>query len=247
MHQPSVKPPSPVILAIETSGNCGSVALFSETRCTGEISLSSKTTHSRRLLKSIDWIMHECGTSWSDISAVAVSLGPGSFTGLRIGLSTAKGLAMAASLPLIGVPTLDGLAQQLAFQDTLVCPVLDARKKEIYCGLYRSRTGTPLMERVSDFMNLPPEALAAMIDEPVILVGDGLETYEAVFRQRLGGKALIPSPIAFFPRASSIGAVAVEMWHRREFLPPENSAPIYVRLSDAELNWVDPAQRQRSR
>ena len=93
-------------------------------------------THSKRLLGSIEYIMQHCEMSWYDIDGIAISLGPGSFTGLRIGLATTKGLAMAAGLPLIGVSSLDGLAAQLPYAEHLICSVLDARKKEVYAASF---------------------------------------------------------------------------------------------------------------
>ena len=127
----------PVILALETATMCGSIAIVAEDKCLAEFSLQTKETHSRRLLAGLDWLFGEASLDWPDIDAIAVSLGPGSFTGLRISLSTAKGLVLASGKKMLGVGTLDGLAAQMFGARQLICPVLDARKNEIYCGLYR--------------------------------------------------------------------------------------------------------------
>ena len=225
----------PVILALETATMCGSVAVVVENRCMGEFSLQTGETHSRRLLAGVDWLLKETTIECSDIDAVAVSLGPGSFTGLRIGLATAKGLAMAAGAKLIGVGTLDGLAAQFfSAGDVLICPVLDARKKEVYCGFYRcDNQGNPRLQ--GEYQVLSPETLCEKIDEPVVLLGDGTSVYGHLFREKLAGLLKETSPGAFFPRAATIGLLALAKWEKEDFLDPATAEPIYIRPSEAEL------------
>lgn len=226
----------PVLLAIETSGMYGSIALVNEYQCLSEYTLHSRRTHSQRLLESISWMFKEAGLEWPGISGIAISLGPGSFTGLRIGLSTAKGLAMATGLPLLGVAALDGLAAQFSYAGTLICPVLDARRKEVYAAFYRcGRLGQP--QRVSDYLVLPPERLAAMISEPVILAGDGASLYEEVFRAQLQERAIIAPAAIYFPRAASVGYLAFNDWIQEKFLDPATITPIYIRASEAEIKF----------
>lgn len=230
----------PIILALETSGMCGSVAVVADGQCLAEYSLASKLTYSRRLLIEIDRIMHEAEISWKQIDGIGISLGPGSFTGLRIGLSTAKGLAMATDKPLLGVPTLDGLANQFTYVPKLICPILDARKKEIYTAFYRGTDkGTP--QKISDYLNLTPESLSERITEPVVLVGDGVAVYGDFLKERLGELAVIAPAETYFSRAAVIGKLAVHLWKDKEFLSPEDAVPIYVRASDAELQVGKPA------
>ena len=228
--------PEPVILAMETATMCGSIGLVADNKCVAEFSLQTGETHSRRLLAGVDWLLQETGLGWPAIDAVAVSLGPGSFTGLRIGLATAKGFAMAANAKLIGVGTLDGLAAQLyAAGKFLICPVLDARKKEVYCGFYRcDAQGVPRLQK--EWMVISPEALCERIEEPVLLFGDGTAVYKDVFRDRLGELLLMPPPGIYFPRAASIGMLAVEKWQQNNFLDPASAEPIYIRPSEAELH-----------
>ena len=225
----------PVILALETATMCGSVAIVNESRCVAEFSLQTGETHSRRLLAGVDWLLQETGIEWSAIDAVAVSLGPGSFTGLRIGLATAKGLAMAAGVKLIGIGTLDGLAAQFfAAADILICPVLDARKKEVYCGFYKcDDQGIPRLQGECQVMS--PEELCERIDEPVLLVGDGAVEYDHLFREKLAGFLRVPPPGTYFPRAATIGLLACAKWKKDEFLDPATAEPIYIRASEAEL------------
>jgi tRNA threonylcarbamoyladenosine biosynthesis protein TsaB len=225
----------PVILALETATMCGSVAIVTENRCVAEFSLQTGETHSRRLLAGIDWLLQETGIERSAIDGVAVSLGPGSFTGLRIGLATAKGLAMAAGAKLIGVGTMDGLAAQVfAAGDILICPVLDARKKEVYCGFFRSdNQGIPRLQ--GEYQVISPEVLCERIDEPLVLLGDGTTIYGNLFREKLAGLLQMAPSGTYFPRAATIGMLALAKWQENEFLDPATAEPIYVRKSEAEL------------
>lgn len=225
----------PVILAIENSGLCGSVALLSPSHCIGEHSLLSKLTHSKRLLASIQQLLRETDTDWDNIDAIAVCLGPGSFTGLRIGLSTVKGLAMATGIPLIGVSSLDALACQFSFVSIGVCPILDARKNEVYAAFYQTGQNE-LMKRTSDYLVLSPEKLIEHIDSPTLFVGDGIEVYGDLLRTELGEKALFAPAQLYFSRAASIGFLALPLWKKQEFLDPATAVPVYVRASDAEIN-----------
>lgn len=229
---------NPFILALDTATPCSSVAITCGTRTDGEVvaslSLTGKVTHSRRLLSAIDWLMKESAISWPVIGGIAAGLGPGSFTGLRIGMATAKGLAAAAGTVLLGVSTLDSLAARCGFAG-LICAVLDARKKEVYAAFYRcNRQG--LTERVGEPAVLAPARLAAAIDEPVLLVGDGARVYGEVFRQTLRDKASFAPAALHHPSASSLGLLAGEMLERGELLDLAEGVPVYVRSSDAELN-----------
>ncbi len=225
----------PVILALETATMCGSVALVAGRKCLAEFSLQTGETHSRRLLSAVDWLLQEPGIEKIAIDAVAVSLGPGSFTGLRIGLSTAKGFAMAADAKLIGVGTLDGMAAQFyGAGDILICPVLDARKKEVYCGFYKcDNEGMPRVQ--NECLVISPDSLCEMINEPVLMTGDGVTVYGDLFRERLAGKLKIAPAGSSFPRAATIGMLAVEKMLAGDFLDPVTAEPVYIRKSEAEL------------
>ncbi|SDP27493.1 tRNA (adenosine(37)-N6)-threonylcarbamoyltransferase complex dimerization subunit type 1 TsaB [Desulforhopalus singaporensis] len=239
---------TPFILSLDTATPCSSVALTRGTREHGEIlgalNLSGNVTHSRRLLASIDYLMNQSGVDWDDLDAVNVSLGPGSFTGLRIGMATAKGLAAAAGKPLIGVSTLDGLAAKCV-TGRLVCAVLDARKKEVYGAFYRcDKKGRSA--RVSDMAVLSPQVLAQQINEPVLMVGDGAVAYKQKFKELLGDKLTIAPAHLHEPGASAIGMLAGEAYLREEMLDISRVQPIYIRSSDAELNLLKKKQQQSS-
>jgi len=236
MATPSPPPGDRPLLALECATLCGSVALVGKGRCLAEYSLDVPTTHSQRLLKQLERIREEVGVAWEDLAGLAVSLGPGSFTGLRIGLSLAKGLALAVGLPLLGVSTLDGLARQVvAPPGTKVCALLDARKQEVYAALYQcGEDGLP--QRTSDDLVLRPELLAGQLSGPTILVGDGGVSYRQIFQDALGATALFPPATTHFPRAATIGLLGAELLARGERLDPASCVPIYVRASEAEIN-----------
>jgi tRNA threonylcarbamoyladenosine biosynthesis protein TsaB len=233
----------PIVLALETTGKCGSIALVSPDHTIAEYSLVTETTHSRRLLSGIEWIMKDGGLSWQNIDAVAVSLGPGSFTGLRIGLSAAKGLVMAANNKMIGVPTLDALACQLPFSVHQICPVIDARKKEVYTAFFRYSPEYKNIERISDYRAIEPHALAAEIKEPTIFLGDGATVYGELFQQELGDLAMLAPAAMFFARAACVGKIGLEMLKNQEAIDPATATPIYIRKSDAELHLSTPKKK----
>ncbi len=167
------------LLAIETSGFTGGVAIISDHQTRGELIIGSRSTYSRRLLKSIIFLMEEAECTWDDITEVAVSLGPGSFTGLRIGLATAKGLCLSTGATLFGVPTLDVMAQNgLLSPAPVICPVMDARRGQLYAALFRNK-GKGILERVSDYLVVKPQELHRHLPshERVLFLGPGLLSY----------------------------------------------------------------------
>jgi len=228
----------PLILALENSSLCGSVALVSPGGCLAESSLATTKTHSKRLLPAIQQVMADSGTNWQALSAIAVSAGPGSFTGLRIGMTTAKGLAMATGKPLIAVSSLTTLACQLPWATQLICPLLDARKQEVYAAFYRAgKDGIP--RRCGDIEAITPEALAQKIDEDVIFIGDGVEIYREILEKGVRAQVSFANPAVFFLRAAALGASALVKWQRGEFLDTASATPDYIRLSEAEINRRD--------
>ncbi|HFQ80479.1 MAG TPA: tRNA (adenosine(37)-N6)-threonylcarbamoyltransferase complex dimerization subunit type 1 TsaB [Desulfobacterales bacterium] len=224
-------PGQPIIMALENSGMCGSIALVSPGLCVAESSLTTAATHSKRLMGGIAAMLKDSGLDWPAIDAVAVSLGPGSFTGLRISLAAAKGIAMAADKKLIGIPTLDGLAAQIQ-TNILICPLIDARKNQVYTAFYRRQEGE--CRRLSPYAAITPDNLGSQIKEPVIFIGDGGVLYHDLLRDKLPGLANFANPTIFFPRAAAIGSLAIHRWQADEFLDPLNAVPLYIRASDAE-------------
>ena len=215
---------------------CGSVALISAGLCLAEYSLTTSITHSRRLLTTVQQLMADTNFTWDRIDAIAVSSGPGSFTGLRIGLTTAKGLAMATGKPLIGVSSLTTLACQLPWTDKMICPMIDARKHEVYTAFYRyAGDGPP--RRIGDVVAIDPEALAQLINNDVLFLGDGSQLYHDTLSKILGKRANFASTELFFIRAAALGHCALYKYRQGQFLDPVSAIPDYIRPSEAEVNF----------
>ncbi|WP_163340027.1 tRNA (adenosine(37)-N6)-threonylcarbamoyltransferase complex dimerization subunit type 1 TsaB [Desulfopila sp. IMCC35008] len=228
------------ILAIDTATPCSTVAItrggIGDGEVTGTVSLSSSVTHSRRLLSAIDWLLTEAGVEKNQVTGYATGLGPGSFTGLRIGMATAKGLAGASDAPLYGVSTLDMLASCCTNSNRLICSVLDARKKELYAAFYRMDVATGYPRRISNIEALPPESLVARITEPVLMIGDGLKAYGEILKEQIGEKMSVAPAHLWSPSAATLGLLAGDLARRNETLDISAATPFYVRASDAELN-----------
>lgn len=230
----------PLILALDTATPCSSIALTRGTRADGgvvaSLGLSGNVSHSRRLLASITWLMEATEIHWDVIDGIGVSLGPGSFTGLRIGMATAKGLAAAAEKKLIGISTLDALASKCV-TDKLICSVLDARKKEVYTACYRC-DNSGISERVGEMAVFPPGELAERLTEPTLMVGDGAVVYKEFFRKILGDRVSFAPSQLNEPSAAALGVLACEAMLRGDTLNISDAVPIYIRSSDAELNLL---------
>jgi tRNA threonylcarbamoyladenosine biosynthesis protein TsaB len=214
------------VLAVETSTLSGGAALLDGERVVGEYTLDVRLTHSERLMAAIDQLLTDAGWTVRDLEGLAVSVGPGSFTGLRVGLSTVKGLALALSVPVAAVPTLDAMAAMLPFAALPVCPVLDARKREVYASRYR--WDGLAMRREWDYLAIAPDELDRRLDEPVIVVGDGADSVRSPLAYRI-----VP------PRRGPAPAVVGALGHARlaigETVAAAELVPIYLRPSEAEL------------
>lgn len=199
-------------LGIDTSGNTCSVALLSEGLLLSEFSVNNKKTHSAMLLPMIDDLLCKAGFDISDLDLVAVSKGPGSFTGLRIGAATAKGIAQATNLPLVGVSALEALAYNLRDFGSLVCPIMDARRGEVYTAAYLFTDGEPKTL-------IPPEAMALSdllnrlraLEYEVIFLGDGVLAHWDYIRENADFNFSKASPNLLLQRASSVAFLGEKM------------------------------------
>ena len=214
------------VLAVDTSTMAGGVALLDDARIVGESLLDVRTTHSERLMVAIDRALTDAGWDASALDGLAVAVGPGSFTGLRIGLATVKGLALALGCPVAAVPTLDAMAAALPWASRPVCPVLDARKGEVYASLFRWDAG--VMRREWDYLALAPEALAARLAEPVIGVGDGAGLVSSAWMT-------LAQPIRRGPCAAMVGWLGVQRLRHGDTVAAAELVPTYLRPSEAEL------------
>ena len=223
-----------LILSLDTSTLVGSVAVTRDDDIVAESCINVQRTHAERLLPAITRMLEDCGLSFFDLDAVAVTEGPGSFTGLRIGMATAKGICFAAGKPVIGISTLTALAQNLAFARHPVCPVLDAKKKQVYCGLYRD-AGDGMVRMEWEDRAASPEELVRRITEPTIFLGDGMRKYGAMLSKSLGGNALFAPANYHVVRASNIGRLARRRLQNGEADDLFTLTPRYLRRSDAEI------------
>ena len=214
------------VLAIEASSLAGGVALLDEERLVAEYRLDVSVTHSERLMAAVDRVLADARWTPHALGGLAVAIGPGSFTGLRIALSTVKGLALALGLPIAAVPTLDAMAAALPWAALPVCPVLDARKGEVYASLYRWQDGG--MQREWDYLALSPAALAARLTAPTLLVGDGAASIQSPLARRAPAPSRVPSP-------ACVGALGLERLRRGETVAAAALVPLYLRASEAEL------------
>lgn len=220
------------LLALETATLAGGAALIEDGRLVGESRLNIALTHSERLMAVVDRLLQDCGWDVASLAALAVSIGPGSFTGLRVGAATAKGLALALEIPVAPVPTLDALAATLPFADAAVCPLLTARRDEVYGSLYRWSGSA--MERQWEYVALSPAALAARLEAPVIVLGDGVAVCRP-FLARLGPGVREADPVHSLPSPAAVGALGHAILAAGGGIPAEQLAPLYLRPSEAEL------------
>jgi tRNA threonylcarbamoyladenosine biosynthesis protein TsaB len=225
------------ILAVETSTRTGALALLESGLVVAESRVNITVTHGERLLAAIDGVLRSARWQLADVAAFAVALGPGSFTGLRIGLSTVKALGFATGRPIVGVPTLDGLAWSLPFCAHPVCPVLDARKNEVYAALYRTHAGR--LEVVEAARAVAPAILAEELrgstDEPIVFLGDGVTPFAPVLTDILGARARLAPAALRLPSAVTVGELGGWALARGETTDPAGLVPLYVRPSEAEL------------
>jgi tRNA threonylcarbamoyladenosine biosynthesis protein TsaB len=224
------------VLGIDTSTSCGSVGLMDDGEVISDYLLNIMVTHSERLLGAIELVLREARCPIGDIDGWAISLGPGSFTGLRIGVSTVKGLAFATGKPVAGVSTLDVLASQIAPTSYLISPILDARKKEVYTAFYRYEEGSSL-KRQSDYQAIRPEDLVIKIKEQTIFLGDGVKTYGDFLLNSLPSLAIYPPAPLHFPHGSMVAKLGFELLKKGEYLNLSTFAPFYIRPSEAEVKW----------
>ncbi|MGI6575517.1 MAG: tRNA (adenosine(37)-N6)-threonylcarbamoyltransferase complex dimerization subunit type 1 TsaB [bacterium] len=226
-----------LVLAIDTATAVASVALVAEGQPVAEENLHiPQKTHSERLLPALDWVLAGAGFDIAAVNAFAVSMGPGSFTGLRIGLGTARGLAHALDKPLVTIPTLDALAYNYFFPGAVICPLLDAKQGYVYTAFYRG--GNEGVELVTDYLALTPAEIAQYLakeEGQVVLLGDGIGLCQEAISLH-GISFFLAPPASRMPRAASVGILATERLRAGKQDDIFTAKPLYVRKSAAEIN-----------
>lgn len=222
------------ILGIESSSLVASVALLSDDILTAEYTVNFKKTHSQTLLPMLDEIVSMTGVSLENVDAIAVSAGPGSFTGLRIGSATGKGLGLALKKPLISVPTIDAMAYEFYGCASIICPIMDARRDQVYTGIYNNRKGFSIIKEscAMDIRELIDELNS--MGEPVIFSGDGVPAYKESIEE------FMKVPFEFAPahlsrqRAGAVAAYGARMFLEGKTVTAAEHAPDYLRKPQAE-------------
>ncbi len=223
------------LLALDSSGLVASVAIVTEEAMLAEYTVNYKKTHSQTLLPMLDEIVKMVELDLAEVDAIAVAAGPGSFTGLRIGSATAKGLGLALKKPIIAVPTLEALAYNLYGTDKLICPMMDARRNQVYTGLYEFYG--------DDFKIVRQQAALAVEDilkeinqmgREVIFLGDGISVYKEIIKEIIQVNYQIAPLHLNRQRAGSIGALGLIYYERNEIQTAAQHEPVYLRLSQAE-------------
>lgn len=235
-------------IGIETSGQVGSVAVCEDDRVLGERYFEKGMRHGRELLPSLEAMFQELGWSTEGVGLIAVSQGPGSYTGLRVGITCAKTLAYALKKPLVPVPTLDVLAENAPPGDVAICPILDARRSQVYACIYKPGGGgapgyekeAPLSlsrHKASNYLVIAPKELVNILPRPVLVFGDGAFLYKDVFLQE---GIIFGSEEMGIPAARIVAQLGLEAFKRGISCDPVQLQPLYLRKSEAEEKWKAP-------
>lgn len=224
------------LLAIETATPRVGVAIGRDGRAVGEVALTGERRHAEQLVPAIEYLCRETGVELRSLAAIAVGLGPGLFTGLRVGITTARTMAQALRIPVVGVPSLDLVAYPLRHADRLVVVVADARRHEVFHAAYRPVPGG--VQREGEYAVATAASVVSDLEargEEVLLAGDGVIAHREAFAtlervERAG-------PGAAFPSAAALVELATARVEREEFCAPADLEPLYLRRSDAEIEW----------
>ncbi len=226
------------VLGIESATPVAAVAVAGDGVILAERMVFNQRTHSVNLLPMIKSVLEESGVGKNGLGGIAVSGGPGSFTGLRIGMSTAKSLAQVLGLHVAGISTLTSLAYPLAGRGCFICPVLNARKNEVYTSVYDNKD---VLTRLAGPMAVHPEKLVEILldlDGPVIFAGDGVSQYAGVFKAGLGHLASFASSMSNYPRGAAVAELGLAAFREGRGVSPADLCPEYIRPSEAEVVWL---------
>lgn len=241
------------LLAVDTATSWQSVAILDGETTLAHVEQDAKGSHARTLLPAIDRLLGEAKLTLTDLTGLAVSIGPGSFTGLRVGLATMLGFRTVTKLPLVVVPTLEGMAWSLRGTSLPICPILKSRAGEVYWAQYQWTDRRTLVQLLGEQVG-SPHALAQTVQKPLLVCGEGWEAYEKDIRAALGADARMlaqADAAAMRPSAVSIGLAALPRLARGE-VAGLGIAPRYVQRTEAELTHerlgeVSATERRRQR
>ena len=235
------------IVAMDSSGLVASVALIEDDSMIAEYTVNYKKTHSQTLMPMLEDVVRMTELDLKEVDAFAVAAGPGSFTGLRIGSATVKGLGLALDKPVIGVPTVDALSYNLWDSDKLICPIMDARRNQVYTGLYRFENGEHVI-----VMDQAPMDIAELMDrinelgEPVIFLGDGVPVYRERILELANVQVLFAPAHMARQRAGAVGVLASRYFAEGRIESAAEHKPEYLRMSQAERERAEAAAAAKS-
>lgn len=221
------------LLAVDTASKSCSVAILRDGIPVAELFLESGETHSKHLMPMVASVTHQAAVSLSEIDAYAVTTGPGSFTGLRIGISAVKGLAAAAGKAVAGVSALEALAFQFPWIGERICGMMDAKRGEVYFSVLQPKSGgfeVEVEERVT-----PPREALSRIQGVCLFVGDGAVAYRDLIVSEMGSRARFARPFQNSIRASAVGCLGMQKLERGKGSAAQDLQPVYLRRSDAEI------------
>ncbi len=233
------------ILGIDSSGLVASAAIADEKNIIAEFTVNNKQTHSQTLLPMIEKVVDMSGIELEQIDAIAIAAGPGSFTGLRIGSATAKGIGLALKKPVVSVPTLEGLAYRVSVFDGIICPIMDARRNQVYTGIYKMDKGNLVClseQKAVDIHEIIEEL--EKYDEKVIFLGDGVEVQRETIEKEFK-KEYCFAPIHLSKQSAAAVAVLGDIYFNQG--KAEDAAehkPIYLRKSQAEREREERLKKQ---
>ena len=223
------------VLGIDSSGMTATVALIEDDKLIAEFTVNNKRTHSETLMPMIDKVLTASETDIRDVELLAIAAGPGSFTGLRIGAATVKGLGMSLDVPVVAIPTCEGLAMNLSGTDRLVCPLMDARRNQVYTGLYRVSGDMPeavIEQTACDISEIVDKVNEA--GEKVIFLGDGSAIFKEYIESNIRVEFSFANANASLQRGASIASLGLLYQKAGKTVSVDEFTPVYLRPSQAE-------------
>lgn len=232
-------------LALDTSSPVLTIAIGDQEKIINDTNIWLPRGHMAKLIPTIDGLLSASGLGVGDIEVIVIGSGPGSYTGLRIGMVIARTFAQMLAIPIIGIPSLDAIANHNTHYGSPVCPIIDAKRGEVYTALYQSANGA--IDRIMDFRAVRPDELADVLliegYGNIVITGDGLKLYSDVFAGVLGDRVKFAAEDDWWPRASDLIDLARPRIAAGDFDELRQLLPIYVRLSQAEEMWEKRHQR----
>ncbi|TYR78422.1 tRNA (adenosine(37)-N6)-threonylcarbamoyltransferase complex dimerization subunit type 1 TsaB [Priestia megaterium] len=223
-------------LAIDTSNFVMGIGLVEENKVIGEVITNLKKNHSVRVMSAIETLLADCDVSPKELEKIVVAQGPGSYTGVRIGVTIAKTLAWTLNIPLVGVSSLEIVAANGRYFDGYISPLFDARRQQIFTGLYTFKDGVYLKNEIEDQLVINKEWAETLkaYDKPVLFIGNDVTMHQPILEDVMQEQAIFASIPQYNPRPSELAFIGL----KKEETPVHSFVPNYVRLAEAEANWL---------